>query len=93
MCLPFGIGAKDDGILISLACKSASSVIKSITVSPKQALHNTHLVIPPFDEIFPLFTLFIHPWDNVYCFGVQRTMFLIYGCFEPLVCLLEKNLV
>ena len=33
--LPMGIGAKDDGILISLACKSACSVIKSITVSPR----------------------------------------------------------
>ena len=33
--LPLSIGAKDDGILISLACKSACSVIKSITVSPR----------------------------------------------------------
>ena len=31
--LPLGIGAKDDGILISLSCKSACSVIKSIAVS------------------------------------------------------------
>ena len=32
--LPIGIGTKDDGILISLACKSACAIIKSIAVGP-----------------------------------------------------------
>lgn len=33
--LPFGSGAKDDGILIGLACKSARAIIKSIAVGPR----------------------------------------------------------
>ena len=57
------------------------------------ALYNTHLAITPFDEIFSFFLeLFIFGDDVCFC-GVPRIIFLMYGCCEPLVCLLEKNLV
>ena len=57
------------------------------------ALYITYLAIPPFDEIFSFFLELSGFGDDVCCFGVPRMIFLMYGCCEPLVYLLEKNLV
>ena len=56
------------------------------------SLHNAHLAIPPFGEIFN-FSLVIHFLDDVCCLSISRMIFLIYCCFELLVCLMDKNLV